>query len=308
VHEHQYHSANWHLLETRQTATAAAPAEDLTAKCQFIWSPRQVDAPILRDDATSAVLYPRLYYLTDGNMNVTALAGAFGGTIEHYTYDPYGKVTPSSGALSQFNNPLGYTGREVDLETRFYCYRARYYQADMGRFVGRDPIGYDSGDTNLYRYVRGNPLNATDPSGNRPSPSVPILLCCNAPAEADSWVCTSPPDYCGFLNWANGTCCTASQIEDARGHCEGHGYDLCDCAKWNPTSKGMHFCCKKLKKGRWHCSAKPRGTCPAGCDAPFRADGDSRREAYDAAWNACVAAGCNVPPCGCGHVTCREGK
>src|SRR6266849_7795107 len=29
----------------------------------------------------------------------------------------------------------------------------------------QDPIGYSAGDSNLYRYLYGNPVQATDPSG-----------------------------------------------------------------------------------------------------------------------------------------------
>ena len=35
----------------------------------------------------------------------------------------------------------------------------------MGTFIGRDPVGYWSGDANLYRYLSGNPSNWVDPSG-----------------------------------------------------------------------------------------------------------------------------------------------
>ena len=44
-------------------------------------------------------------------------------------------------------------------------YRARYYHSELGRFVSRDPVGYDAGDMNLYRYVYGNPVIFVDPSG-----------------------------------------------------------------------------------------------------------------------------------------------
>jgi hypothetical protein len=44
-------------------------------------------------------------------------------------------------------------------------YRARYYDPGVGRFISEDPIGFDGGDTNLYRYVGNSPLNYTDPSG-----------------------------------------------------------------------------------------------------------------------------------------------
>ncbi|MHB8969342.1 MAG: RHS repeat-associated core domain-containing protein [Pirellulaceae bacterium] len=43
-------------------------------------------------------------------------------------------------------------------------YWARFYAAHLGRFVGRDPIGY-SGGVFLYLYVNGAPLHLRDPSG-----------------------------------------------------------------------------------------------------------------------------------------------
>jgi hypothetical protein len=44
-------------------------------------------------------------------------------------------------------------------------YRARYYDSRVGRFISVDPMGFDAGDTNLYRYVGNNSTNATDPTG-----------------------------------------------------------------------------------------------------------------------------------------------
>jgi hypothetical protein len=44
-------------------------------------------------------------------------------------------------------------------------YRARYYDPGVGRFISEDPIGFDGGDTNLYRYVGNSPLNFIDPFG-----------------------------------------------------------------------------------------------------------------------------------------------
>jgi RHS repeat-associated protein len=60
--------------------------------------------------------------------------------------------------------PFKYTGRRLDPETGLYYYRARYYSASLGRFLQADPIGYGD-DMNMYAYVGGDPVNATDPSG-----------------------------------------------------------------------------------------------------------------------------------------------
>ena len=65
---------------------------------------------------------------------------------------------------SLVGNPYIYTGRRLDAETGLVYYRARYYDPGLGRFIGRDPIGY-SGGVSLYVYVKDAPTSLVDPSG-----------------------------------------------------------------------------------------------------------------------------------------------
>lgn len=53
----------------------------------------------------------------------------------------------------------------MDLAWLHYYYRARYYNPSTGRFMSPDPIGFNGGDTNLYRYCGNNPVNCIDPDG-----------------------------------------------------------------------------------------------------------------------------------------------
>ncbi|HPD56937.1 MAG TPA: RHS repeat-associated core domain-containing protein [Smithellaceae bacterium] len=85
-----------------------------------------------------------------------------GNVVQKYEYDSFGNMQPTHRWIKQ---PYTYTAREFDPETGLYYYRARYYDAKAGRFITRDPIGFDGGDVNLYAYVGNNPVNLKDPFG-----------------------------------------------------------------------------------------------------------------------------------------------
>jgi RHS repeat-associated protein len=56
-------------------------------------------------------------------------------------------------------------GYRYDAETDNYYVRNRYYSPILGRWLTRDPIGYQGGK-NLYEYCGGRPVTAIDPSEN----------------------------------------------------------------------------------------------------------------------------------------------
>ncbi|WP_425268683.1 RHS repeat domain-containing protein [Leptospira brenneri] len=103
--------------------------------------------------------------ITDGNGNV--LAGGERGGKSHITYKPYGEIlrTDSYGPdITKFK----YTGQEEDQESGLYYYKARYYDAGLGRFASNDGMVFpDKGQgMNRMMYVEGNPIAFVDPSGN----------------------------------------------------------------------------------------------------------------------------------------------
>jgi RHS repeat-associated protein len=118
---------------------------------------QNIDEPLamLRSGATS-------YYHADGLGSITSLSSSAGSIANTYTYDSFGNVTNSTSSLT---NPFQYTAREFDSETSLYYYRSRYYDPSAGRFLNEDPIRFEGGDVNVYRYSFNSPVNLDDPSG-----------------------------------------------------------------------------------------------------------------------------------------------
>ena len=103
------------------------------------------------------------YYDYDGVGSADALREP--AAENEYTYKAFGHVENETGGIANPFTFIGGSSYYRDSEIDLYLLGARYYDADRGRFISEDPLGFDAGDENLYRYVGNNPLNAIDPSG-----------------------------------------------------------------------------------------------------------------------------------------------
>jgi RHS repeat-associated protein len=103
------------------------------------------------------------YYFTKDHLaSVREMVAADGVTVAaRYDYDPYGRRTVLSGNdLSD----IGFTGHYYHKASGLYLTLYRAYDANLGRWVNRDPIE-EEGGINLYGYVLSNPTNLIDPVG-----------------------------------------------------------------------------------------------------------------------------------------------
>jgi RHS repeat-associated protein len=127
------------------------------------------------DEATSATWH----YQRNQQFSITAVTTSSGSVAERYAYTAYGQPTilDGSGSVlssSAINNRYTYTGREWDQSLGLYHFRARWMSPKTGRFLTRDPIGYEADDPDLYRFAFGNVLIGLDPSGmEQPWPGYP---------------------------------------------------------------------------------------------------------------------------------------
>ena len=98
------------------------------------------------------------YFLADHLGSTNGLADATGNITSSASYDSFGNKTGNLVTRYQF------TGREYDNFSGQYFYRARFYDAGLGRFTSEDPIGFGGG-INQFAYVRNSPTGKVDPSG-----------------------------------------------------------------------------------------------------------------------------------------------
>ena len=117
-----------------------------------------VDEPLVWYEGSGGI--DRRWLHADRQGSIIAVSNA-AGAVTPLSYGPYGE--PSDWTGPRFR----YTGQAALPEVQAYHYKARVYDPAMGRFLQTDPIGQDD-DPNLYGYVRGDPTNQTDPTGNCP--------------------------------------------------------------------------------------------------------------------------------------------
>ena len=110
------------------------------------------------------------YYFQDASGSTSHITDTNGSLLEWYRYDLQGTPVFYSSSDQQISaSAYGvcylFTGQQWRSELGLYDLRHRFYSPDIGRFLQPDPIRFRGDRTNLYRYVRNNPVTRRDPSG-----------------------------------------------------------------------------------------------------------------------------------------------
>lgn len=148
----------------------------------------------------------RTVYHADGIGSTRAISDASQAATVSTIYDAYGNLVAAypSGAPE-----FGYAGwyRYYADSTGLAYLKHRYYDPVVGRFLSRDPVGYEAG-LNMYEYVSGAPTTAVDPNGTseyhilpyypKPLSCPPGMYCLN---NADP--CANPPDNRDWVDKAS---------------------------------------------------------------------------------------------------------
>ncbi len=116
------------------------------------------------------------YYLTDQVDSVSTVLDDEGNTLSLMQYLPYGDTFVQRGDL---NFSPKFNSQELDRESGFYFFNARFYDPGIARFTSADTIIDGELDTqgwNRFSYVKGNPIGAKDPTGHEANGGIGIMM------------------------------------------------------------------------------------------------------------------------------------
>jgi RHS repeat-associated protein len=162
-----YFTAGWQVAE--ETVTTGSVTK---LNARYVWGGGYVDDLVYRqrDTDNDGVLDERLWATHDANFNITALANDLGTVVERYAYDAYVVRTVLDAGwsvlgASAYGFVHGFQGLRYDEVAGLSDARNRWYSPTLARFVANDPIRYEAGDVNLYRFVGNSPGMGVDPWG-----------------------------------------------------------------------------------------------------------------------------------------------
>jgi RHS repeat-associated protein len=133
------------------------------------------------------------FYTADHLGSIRELLDSAGSVRARYAYDPYGRRSRLQGDVDA---DFGFAGMFWSTEAALHLTRYRPYDAELGRWLSRDPLSRAelAESYNLYAYAHNNPVNLSDSLG---------LCCDNERAERQKFLnlfweckCNHPRKYC----------------------------------------------------------------------------------------------------------------
>ncbi len=136
------------------------------------------------------------FYLPDFQGHTRQLTNISQAVTDTLLLDAWGREIASTGTTVNPFRAFGQWGYYRDLATRLYV-QARHYDVTNGRWMSRDPIGFDGGEANNYLYASNSPVSRVDPTGLAAAPvnpcEYPKVANCNT---EEFGICL---DYCQHL-------------------------------------------------------------------------------------------------------------
>lgn len=109
---------------------------------------------------------PVYWYHPDYLGNVEFVSDLTGMPYQFFQYSPWGEVlVEQTHAGDDFSTPYRFNGKEIDPETGFHYYGARYYEDQRSVWLSVDPQDFKERNITPYAFVGNNPIGFIDPDG-----------------------------------------------------------------------------------------------------------------------------------------------
>ena len=159
-----------------------------------------VKSYVIGDDVISQTVGGTSHYLLyDGHGSTRQLTTDSTTITDSYNYDAYGKMVGGDPNISHpAATDLLYAGEQFDVDLQMQYLRARYYDANSGRFNRVDPFegdNYDPQSLHKYAYAHSDPVNNVDPSGKM---IIGVIAVMAIQMSINTWVAGT------VINWASG--------------------------------------------------------------------------------------------------------
>jgi RHS repeat-associated protein len=110
----------------------------------------------------------KFYYQNDHEGSALVVTDGNGNKVVDRDFAPFGEKIKTNDREEPYSDETedGFTGKDWDEDVGLYYYNARWYDAEIGRFISEDSIS-DPNNPNEYAYCADNPLNMTDLTGHK---------------------------------------------------------------------------------------------------------------------------------------------
>jgi len=106
----------------------------------------------------------KIHYHSDHLGSASFVTNAEGAVCQHLQYLPFGEIFVSQRNC-EFDSRYKFTAKELDNETSYTYFGARYYDSDLSVWLSVDPMSDKYPSTSAYMYCGGNPVILIDPNG-----------------------------------------------------------------------------------------------------------------------------------------------
>lgn len=155
---------NYYLTQNTDNATAKSVKVKFK---EFKKETKETERNNENTEINAAPEYVEMYYYHSDHLGSgTFLSDSHGNPYQFFLNLPFGETMIEQHSYSgDYTNRYKFNGKELDEETGFYYYGARYYNSKFSIWLSVDPLAERHPDENSYIYCGNSPVVFIDPDG-----------------------------------------------------------------------------------------------------------------------------------------------